>query len=397
MTAPLAGLMVLDMTRLLPGPAATMHLADLGADVIKVEDTGEGDYMRDFPPAVRNAAGKAVNPSFEATNRGKRSIAIDLKRPQGREVLLRLARRADALIEGFRPGVLDRLGLGWETLHAENPKLVVCSLSGYGQTGPLAQRAGHDVNYIAMTGVLDQNRANGEPAIPGLQMGDLLGGTLSALGMLLAALLSAQRTGQGRYLDVAMTDGLLAHHFFPLAELDAGGVPRAEQSLLTGGVACYRVYRTADERHLAVGALEHKFWKAFCAAAELPELVDRHWACGEAPGSDAAHQTIDRVAARVRERTLAEWIVLFDRVDCCVTPVLSPAEALAHPHHRARGLVVRQGEVTEIAPLAQLARNGWTPSPAPAHGEHTRAVLAELGYTPADIDTLVASSVVKVP
>jgi crotonobetainyl-CoA:carnitine CoA-transferase CaiB-like acyl-CoA transferase len=162
-------------------------------------------------------------------------------------------------------------------------------------------------------------------------------------------------------------------------------------------VACYRVYRTADGRHLAVGALEHKFWKAFCAAAELPELVDRHWACGEAPGSDAAHQTIDRVAARVRERTLAEWIVLFDRVDCCVTPVLSPAEALAHPHHRARGLVVRQGEVTEIAPLAQLARNGWTPSPAPAHGEHTRAVLAELGYTPADIDTLVASSVVKVP
>jgi crotonobetainyl-CoA:carnitine CoA-transferase CaiB-like acyl-CoA transferase len=395
--AALAGLVVLDMTRLLPGPAATMHLADLGADVIKVEDTGAGDYMRAFPPAVRNAAGKAVNPSFEATNRGKRSIAIDLKSPQGREVLLRLARRADALIEGFRPGVLDRLGLGWEALHAVNPKLVVCSLSGYGQTGPLALRAGHDVNYIAMTGVLDQNRVNGEPAIPNLQMGDLLGGTLAALGMLLAALLSAQRTGQGRYLDVAMTDGLLAHHFFPLAELDAGGVPRAERSLLTGGVACYRIYRTADDRHLAVGALEHKFWQAFCTAAGLPELVERHWAYGEAPGSDAARDTIDRVAERVRCKTLAEWGAVFDQVDCCATPVLTPAEALAHPHHRARGLVVRQGEVTEIAPLAQLSRDGWTPSPAPEQGADTRAVLAELGYAPADIDALVDAKVVKVP
>lgn len=397
MTAPLAGLVVLDMTRLLPGPAATMHLADLGADVIKVEDTGEGDYMRDFPPAVRNAAGKPVNPSYEATNRGKRSIAIDLKSGNGREVLLRLVRRADALIEGFRPGVLDRLGLGWETLHAENPKLVVCSLSGYGQTGPLAQRAGHDINYIAMTGVLDQNRVNDEPAIPNLQIGDLLGGTLSALGMLLAALLSAQRSGQGRYLDVAMTDGLLAHHFFPLAELDAGGVPRAGRSLLTGGVACYRVYRTADDRHLAVGALEHKFWKAFCGAAGLPELVERHWTYGEAPGSDAARDTIDRVADRLRRKTLAEWEAVFDPIDCCTTPVLTPAEALEHPHHRARGLVVRQGEVTEIAPLAQLFRDAWTPSPAPEQGEQTRALLAELGYTPADIDALVESKVVKAP
>ncbi|MGZ8253461.1 MAG: CoA transferase, partial [Burkholderiaceae bacterium] len=246
-------------------------------------------------------------------------------------------------------------------------------------------------------GVLDQNRVNGEPAIPNLQIGDLLGGTLAALGMLLAALLSAQRSGQGRYLDVAMTDGLLAHHFFPLAELDAGGVPRAEQSLLTGGVACYRVYRTVDGRHLAVGALEHKFWKAFCVAAGLPELVDRHWAYGEAPGSNAATETIDHVARRVREKSLAEWVAVFDAVDCCTTPVLTPAQALEHPHYRARGLLVRQGEVTEIAPLAQLGGDRWTPLPAPEQGEQTRAVLAELGYTPADIVALVESNVVKAP
>ncbi len=395
MTAPLAGLTVLDLTRLLPGPAATMHLADLGADVIKVEDTGEGDYMRAFPPAVRNAAGTPVNPSFEAVNRGKRSIAIDLKRPEGREVLLRLVHRADALIEGFRPGVLDRLGFGWETLHARNPKLVVCSLSGYGQTGPLAQRAGHDLNYIAMSGVLDQVRVDGEPAIPNLQMGDLLGGTLSALSMLLAALLAAQRTGEGRYVDVAMTDGLLAHHFFPHADLDAGARPIAQRTLLTGGVACYRAYRTADGRHLAVGALEFKFWQAFCEAAGLLELVDRHWTHGEAPGSEAAGETIARVAQRIAQETAAEWERVFAQVDCCVTPVLTPAEALAHPHHNARGLVRRQGDVTEVGPLAQISGHQWTPAPAPGQGEHTRAILAECGLDGQAIDALVQSGIVR--
>jgi crotonobetainyl-CoA:carnitine CoA-transferase CaiB-like acyl-CoA transferase len=395
MSAPLAGLTILDLTRLLPGPAATMHLADLGADVIKVEDTGAGDYMRDFPPTVRNAAGVRVNPSYEATNRGKRSIALDLKTAAGREALLRLVPTADALIEGFRPGVLARLGLGWDVLHAANPRLVVCSLSGYGQTGPLAQRAGHDLNYCAMTGVLDQNRADGTPAIPNLQMGDLLGGTLSALSMLLAALLAAQRTGAGRYLDVAMTDGLLAHHFFPHADLDAGSTPRAERTLLTGGVACYRVYRTADDRHLAVGALEHKFWAAFCAAAGLPDLVERHWAHGEAPGTDAARDTTARVAARIAEKTLAEWEGVFASVDCCATPVLTPAEALAHPHHNARGLVRKAGAVTEVGPLAQVSGHRWSPAPAPAQGEHTRAILAGLGYTPEVIDTMLRTGAAK--
>jgi crotonobetainyl-CoA:carnitine CoA-transferase CaiB-like acyl-CoA transferase len=160
-------------------------------------------------------------------------------------------------------------------------------------------------------------------------------------------------------------------------------------------VACYRVYRTADGRHLAVGALEHKFWKAFCGAAGLPELEGRHWAYGEMPGSDAARETIDRVARRIGEKALTEWVPVFDAVDCCVTPVLTPAEALEHPHHRARGLVVRDGEVTEIAPLAQLGGPGWTPAPAPRQGEHTRAVLADCGYGGAEIDALLAAHVVK--
>ncbi len=395
MTQPLAGLRILDLTRLLPGPAATMHLADFGADVIKVEDTAEGDYMRSFPPTVTNAEGCEVNPAYEAINRGKRSIRVDLKSPQGREVLWKLVDTADALIEQFRPGVLDRLGFGWNALHARAPRLVVCSLSGYGQTGPWSQDAGHDINYAARTGVLDQNRVNGVPAVPNLQIGDLLGGTLTALSALLIALIGAQRTGIGSRVDAAMTDGLLAHHIFPVADLDAGVTPVAERTLLTGGVPCYGVYEMADGQHLAVGALELKFWQAFCEAAGLPELKPHHWSLGETPGSDAARATRERVASHLRRRTRAQWEAVFAKADCCVTPVLTPAEALAELHHRARGLVHRRGAVTAIGPLAQVSGHALDVKPAPAAGEHSRALLRELGYADAAIDGLIASGAVK--
>jgi len=395
--APLAGLRVLDLTRLLPGPAATMHLADYGADVIKIEDTGEGDYMRDFATQVRNADGLHVNPSFEAVNRGKRSLAIDLKQPRGRELLLQLVDSADALIESFRPGVLARLGVGWDTLHARNPRLVLCSISGYGQHGPWSQRAGHDINYIATAGVLDQIRSapDARAAVPNLQLGDLLGGTLAALSALLIALLAAQRTGQGRWVDVAMSEALLVHHFFPHGDLDAGATPVGGATLLTGGAACYRVYATADGRELAVGALEPKFWHAFCAAAELDELRDHHWSRGEAPGSPAAQLTIERVAQRIAQRPLEEWTAVFAAADACVTPVLTPAEALQHEQASARDVVERRGAVTEVGPLAQLSGYTLQRRPAPRAGQHTRELLAELGIAAADVDTLIAAGVVK--
>ena len=395
MSPPLAGLTIIDMTRLLPGPATTMHLVDFGADVIKVEDTGAGDYMRSFPPTVAINGGRTVNAAFEAVNRGKSSIAVDLKSEEGREVFLRLVDRADALIEGFRPGVLDRLALGWETLRARNSRLVLCSLSGYGQTGPLAQRAGHDLNYIAMTGVLDQIRANGRLAIPNLQIGDLLGGTLSALATLLIALLGAQRTGQGRHVDVAMTDGLLAHHFFPHASLDSGVEPVAEHTLLTGGVACYQIYETSDRHHLAVGALELKFWQTFCDAAGLSELKSRHWEFGEAPGTEAATATIKLVAQRMAQHTLEHWLKIFDPVDACVTPVLSPAEALAHPHHLARNLVHKERGVTEVGPLAQMTALAWKSRSAPNAGQHTATLLTDLGYADEHIKGMTEAGVVK--
>ncbi|MCU0951996.1 MAG: CoA transferase [Burkholderiaceae bacterium] len=354
---PLAGLRVVDLTRLLPGPAVTMHLADFGAEIIKVEDTGDGDYLRGFPPQVPvdtdRGDGEQANPSFIALNRGKKSLCLDLKQPAAREALLQVVDGADALIESFRPGVLARLGLGWDALHARNPRLVLCSISGYGQHGPLAQAAGHDINYIALAGVLDQIRAQGRPAIPNLQLGDVLGGTLSALSTLLIALLAAQRSGRGAWIDCAMTDGLLAHHVFPYAQLDAGQPSQAESTLLTGGVACYGVYETADGKHLAVGALELKFWQAFCDAAGLVQLRSRHWSLGEAPGSTAARETIAHVAEHLATRTRAAWETIFARVDCCVTPVLTPAEALAHPQAAVRGLVHRDAGATWVGPPAR--------------------------------------------
>jgi len=394
-TGPLAALRILDLTRLLPGPAATMHLADFGADVIKVEDTLDGDYMRSFPPTVTSVEGHEVNPAFEAINRGKRSIRIDLKSAAGREVLFRLIDGADALIEQFRPGVLDRLGFGWDAVHARNPRLVLCSLSGYGQTGPWAQAAGHDINYAARTGVLDQNRARGVPAVPNLQLGDLLGGTLTALSALLIALLAAQRTGIGSRIDAAMTDGLLVHHLFPVGDLDAGQTPIAERTLLTGGAACYGVYETADGQYLALGALELKFWQSFCDAAALPELKSHHWSLGEAPGSAESLATRSLVAARLRERTRAQWEGVFAHVDCCVTPVLTPAEALAEPHHRVRGLVRRRGQVTAVGPLAQISGHSLDVRAAPRAGEHSVALLRDLGYDDATIESLLASGAVK--
>ena len=394
MSKPLDGFRILDLTRLLPGPAMSMHLADLGADVIKVEDTGEGDYMRGFPPLARNDAGFEVNAAFENINRGKRSIRIDLKQAQGRELLLRLVATADALVEGFRPGVMDRLGLGWDVLKQCNPKLVFCSLTGYGQSGPLALKAGHDLNYCAMTGVLDQIRADGTPAMPNLQIGDLLGGTLTALSALLAALLGVQKTGRGSRVDVAMTDGLLVHHVFPHGDLDSGCTPVAGATLLTGGAPCYRTYDTADGRQLAVGALELKFWQAFCDAAGLPDLRDRHWALGLAPGSREAEEVAHQVAARVRGKTLSDWEAVFARVDACVTPVLTPAEALAHPHHLARGLVHRRGQVTAVGPLAAIDAHGIAERRAPRAGEHTCELLTELGLGPTEVAALLAARAV---
>lgn len=380
-TKPLAGLRVLDLTRLLPGPLATQHLADYGAEVIKIEDTGAGDYAR-----TMGAMHGDTSYFYRIVNRGKKSLRLDLKQPEGRNLLLRLVATADVVVEGFRPGVMDKLGIGYEVLAAANPKVVLCSISGYGQNGPYAQRAGHDINYIGYAGVLDQiGAAGGAPAIPNLQIGDLLGGTLSALFGLLAAVIDARASGQGRHVDVAMTDAALAHAIFPLAEVLAQGAvrPRGED-LLTGGVPCYGVYETADGRHMAVGALEEKFWQLLCDTLGRPDLKPAHLATGA-----AAERARAELAEIFASRPLAEWTALFDDVDCCVTPVLRLEESLDNPHLAARGMVIEVDGVRQFAPPLRMTDFSPGPfTPAPAAGEHSEQLLAELGLGADDIERL---------
>jgi crotonobetainyl-CoA:carnitine CoA-transferase CaiB-like acyl-CoA transferase len=378
--APLAGVRVLDLTRLLPGPMGTLHLADLGADVIKIEDLGAGDYAT---PSVR-----------ALVNRNKRAIRIDLKQAEGAQTLLRLARGADVLIEGFRPGVMDRLGVGYDAVAAVQPRIVYCSLSGFGQTGPLADQPGHDLNYGALAGVVDQIGTADSPALSNLPVADLLGGTMMAVMGMLAALYDAARTGRGRHVDVAIADGLLAHAVLPLAALNQHGhVPPAGQGTLTGALACYGVYRTADGRFVAVGALERKFWDALCLRLERADLAPLHRS-----GNAATEEHVRaELAALFAAQPLSHWSALFADGQACVAPVLRLDEALAHPHFRARGMVVDGGEGVPRQLGLPVKLSGHVPAPlrpAPRPGEHTDEVLREAGFQHTEIQALRAGGAV---
>lgn len=385
---PLAGLRVLDLTRLLPGPVATMHLADLGAEVIKIEDTGAGDYARAMGPDER-----ATNPEggdslfFRIVNRNKKSLRLDLKRAAGVEIFLRLAKEVDVIFESFRPGVVDKLGIGYETVKAINPRIVYCAITGYGQTGPWADLAGHDLNYLAISGLLDQIGTHdgfnsGAPAIPNLQIGDLLGGALTPLLGVLAAVIGAKATGIGSHVDVAMTDAVLAHNIFPLVTTLAHGKPAPRGAdLLTGGVPCYGVYPTADGRYLAVGALEPKFWEQVCSVIDRPDLAP----FGLATGSEG-RRVKGELAALIASQPLTHWQTVFTDTDCCVTPVLRLDETLNHPQILARQMVVKVGGTEQFAPPYKLSAWPWeAASAAPKSGADSDAVLAEAGFTESEI------------
>ena len=334
---PLAGIRVLDLTRLLPGPMCTLYLADLGADVVKVEDTGAGDYARRLAPSAGGLRNRATA-WFNAINRNKRSIAVDLKSAGGHAAFIALASAADVIVEGFRPGVVASLNVDYDAVRTVNPKVVYCAVSGYGQTGPRAAFAGHDINYLGYAGTLNYTgERGGRPTLANLQIADLLGGAASAAIGILAALFGAQRTGRGRYVDVAMADAVLAHQIFLLGALeDDGAVAQRGDDLLTGGVPCYGVYPTSDARWLAVGALEAKFWNALCATLGRPDLAPFQLAVGADGEARSRGAGGDFGAA-----SLAHWRARFADVDCCVTPVLTFDEALADPQFGAREMVVR--------------------------------------------------------
>ena len=393
---PLAGLRVLDLTRLLPGPVATMHLADLGAEVVKIEDTGAGDYARAMGPGESAAGGRGDSLFFRLVNRNKKSLRLDLKQMAGVDVFLRLARDADVIFESFRPGVVDKLGIGYAAVRAINPRIVYCAITGYGQTGPWADRAGHDINYLATAGLLDQigshdGKHSGTPAIPNLQVGDLLGGALTPLLGVLAAVIGARVSGKGSHVDVAMTDAVLAHTLFPLVTTLVHGQPAPRGAdLLTGGVPCYGVYRTADDRYLAVGALEPKFWQALCAAIGRDDLVP----FGLATGSEGRRVKAE-LASVLAAKSLADWEPVFAAADCCVTPILRLDEAMRHPQIVAREMMVEVGGVTQYAPPFKLSAWRWAAAtPAPAAGADSDAVLQAAGYAESEIERLRNSGVI---
>ena len=394
---PLEDVRVLDLSRLLPGGFCSLMLADFGAEVLKVEDTGMGDYLRWSPPYYEGAQESAKSALYLALNRNKRSIRVNLKEERGKEVLRRLARDYDVLLESFRPGVLDRLGVGYETLRAENPGLVYCAITGYGQDGPYRDRSGHDMNYIGLVGLrgLTGDR-DGPPVQPAGQIADMGGGALMAAFGILAALRERERSGEGQLVDVSMADGALSWLAMVAGRYFADGVvPRRGDLELAGRLVCYRPYACKDG-HVSLGALEPKFWQAWCRGVGREELIDKQF---EAPGS-RAHAEVERIFL---ERTREEWRAFASEHDCCLEPVLDLDEALDSELVRARGMVVEldqpgAGSVRQLGVPVKLSRTpGSIRAPGPVLGEHTREVLASLGYSEAQAAALEGSGAVAGP
>jgi alpha-methylacyl-CoA racemase len=390
----LADIKVLDLSRLLPGGFCSLLLADFGADVLKVEDTGMGDYVRWSPPYHYGAEDSAKSALFLSLNRGKRSIRLNLKEDAGREVLLKLARRCDVLLESFRPGVMERLGVGPERLSEENPRLVYCSISGYGQDGPYTARSGHDMNYLGLNGLLGlTGEPDGPPVQPAGQIADLGGGALMGAFGILAALRERERSGRGQIVDVSMFDGALSWLAMVAARyLCDGVVPGRGELDLAGGLICYRPYACRDG-WVTLAALEPKFWLEWCRGVGREDLVDRQF---DSPGSEA-HAELERIFL---ERTRDEWREFAARHDCCLEPVLALDEALESELVRAREMVVEIDQpgadgVRLLGVPVKLSRTPGAPAgPGPALGQHTDEVLRALGYSAGDLASLRESGAV---
>ncbi len=379
----LEGVRVVDLTRLLPGPFATLLMADMGAEVIKVEDPMGGDYARYYPPMVGMSSA-----FFHALNRNKRGVTLNLKDERGCDLLRRLLESADVLIESFRPGVMARLGFGIEELRQAYPSLVICSISGYGQSGPKKDEAGHDANYLALAGVLDRNGRRGDPPhIPGFQLADIGGGALYAALGVTSALFRRERTGEGAYLDISMTEGALSFLAPAVARHSAGDVDERGAGMLSGGLPCYRVYPTSDGRYLAVGALEPKFWDLFVETIGAEGLKGRGMTRGQ-EGREIASELGEMLAAK----PLEYWTELLEDVDVCVEPVLEMHEVLESELHRARQVFFELNGITQVrTPLTPEER---AHEPAPEQGADNARVFGQLGVDDEELAGLRGDGVV---
>ena len=377
-------LKMLDLSRLLPGPYCSLLLADLGMEVLKVEDPDMGDYSRKM-----GLMGKRDSAFFLSLNRNKKSMTLNLKKKEGKEIFYNLIETYDIVLEGFRPGVMDRLGIGYHDLGEKNPRVILCSLSGYGQDGPYRERSGHDINYIGLGGVLDIiGQKNGDPIVPGVQIADIGGGGMMAAVAILAAAVHRERTGKGQYLDVSMFDGVIswlsmhAGKYFMDKEL-----PKRGEMQLSGRYACYQVYPTKDGRHMSLGALEPKFWKNFCEAIGRKDLIYKQFIEGE-----ERLRVIEEIQNLFKTKNQEEWIKFFKNVDACCEPILTFEEVFQHPQVVHRQMVTEyehpvEGKVRQVGnPIKSSQFPHEIRTPSPAWGEHTMEVLKAIGYSEEEIE-----------
>ena len=372
----LQAIRVLDLTRLLPGPYCTLMLADFGAEVIKVEDPVAGDYLRDFEPKLD--ADSAV---FHSLNRNKKSICLDLKTEKERSHFLKLVETADVVMESFRPGVMKRLGLDYETLKQINPRLIYCAITGYGQTGPYKDKPGHDINYLSYAGLLHvMGEKDRKPVIPATQIADIGGGAYPAIAGILLALLGREKTGKGQLVDVSMLDGVVSWMHMLLPNVFAEREVTRGEELLNGGFACYQVYETKDNRFLSMGGIEQKFWKVFCEGIERQDFID----CLDAP-KEKQEQMIHETQTIIAGKTLEEWLDIFSEKEACVTPVKIMEETLEDSQLQAREMIqtIAHPELGNMKQIGNPIKLSESPKetflPAPKRGEHTELILREIG------------------
>lgn len=392
MAGPLEGIKVVDLSRLLPGGYCSMMLADLGADVVKVEEPSGGEPLRHLEPLV-----KKESSYFLALHRNKRSLALDLKTAVGKQVIRRLAEWGDVLLEGFRPDVAAQFGAGYDELKLINPRLIYCSISGFGQDGPYRSRSGHDANYLAISGILGiTGGRSGGPCIPGVQIADIGCGGLMAAAAIMAALYSREKTGRGQYIDISMLDGAISYLSIHASKFFADGLdPQPSKMLLSGRYPSYNLYETKDSRHISLGAFEGKFWSNFCHAVGRPDLLAAHLAEGE-----EGDKAIAEVEMIFRERSLDEWALILKEIDVPWGPVNSFSEAFADPQVIHRRMVVEidhptEGRIKQLGiPIKFASSPGEIKTPPPSLGQHTGEILIELGYSKSEIERFKKEGIV---
>lgn len=393
MNLPLEGIRILDLSRYLPGPFCTQILADFGAEVIKVEDPNGGDLGRALPPLIEGESAR-----FYTVNRNKKSIILDLKKEEGKAIFKRLAAISDIVVDQFRPGVMDKMGLGYEQLRKINARIIYCSITGYGLTGPMRDAAGHDLNYLSLAGVTELNAAyQGMPAICGTQIADIAGGTLYSVIAILLALASRQRTGKGQVCDIAMMDCSISLMAYTLGEWSGWGkLPERGNDVLTGGYAFYQVYQTKDEKYVSLGALEEKFYARFCEKIGRPEYSELQW------DLNRQRNIIEDIRAIMRTKTRDEWVDFFADSDICFTPVLTLEEMCRHPQVKARNMIVKLTSVNnsgkDIAITGVPVKLSKTPGKVklsfPKLGEHNDEVLMLAGYKEDEIKQFRQNAVI---